>query len=352
MSVVNRRRGTSARRYPSQRAPSPGPDPSPRLRVGEGSAPGAAIMTATTRPRDAVFDEAFLRKLERLDIVARKVRAGVLRGERRSTKRGQSVEFADFRLYSPGDDLRRVDWNVYARTERAFLKLFVEEEDRTAHILLDASPSMDWGGDWGDGAAHKLTWGQRAAAALGYVALAGLDRIAVATIGPGGLRQAPVLRGTRSLFRLLDFLAESATAPEGGAVDLDGGLAAYAGRARNPGPLFLISDLLTEGGGKAGLAALAGRGHEPNVIQPLAPDELDPGHLRGELKLVDRETGVARELTVDDAALNDYRRRLTDWQADLAAHFGGRGWPYLPISTATPFEEVILNALRRGGMVK
>lgn len=310
-------------------------------------------MTSPTHPRTSVFDESFLRKLERLDIVARKVRAGVLRGERRSTKRGQSVEFADFRLYSPGDDLRRVDWNVYARTERAFLKLFVEEEDRTAHFLLDASPSMDWGGDWGDTAGHKLTWGQRAAAALAYIALAGLDRVAVAVIGAGGLRQAPVLRGTRSLFRLLDFLAEAAVAPESGGADLDGALAAYAARARNPGPLFLVSDLLVEGGGKAGLAALAGRGHEPNVIHLLAPDELDPGlALRGELKLVDRETGVARELTVDDAALNDYRRRLTDWQADLAAHCGGRGWPYLPVSTATPFEDVLLNALRRGGMVK
>jgi len=305
-------------------------------------------MTASTRARDTVFDEAFLRKLERLDIVARKVRSGVLRGERRSTKRGQSVEFADFRLYSPGDDLRRVDWNVYARTERAFLKLFVEEEDRTVHVLLDASPSMDWGDD----SAHKLTWGQRAAASLAYVALAGLDRVAVAAIGADGVRYAPVMRGTRSLFRLLDFLAESGAAPEVGATDLDGALAAYGTRARNPGPLFLVSDLLVEGGGKAGLAALAGRGHEPNIIHALAPDELDPGELRGELKLVDRETGVARELTVDDAALNDYRRRLTDWQGDLASHFGRRGWPYLPVNTATSFEDVILNALRRGGMMK
>jgi hypothetical protein len=160
------------------------------------------------------------------------------------------------------------------------------------------------------------------------------------------------MRGTRSLFRLLDFFAEATVAPEGGATDLDAALASYGMRARNPGPLFLVSDLLVAGGGKTGLAALAGRGHEPNIIHALAPDELDPGHLRGELKLVDRETGTARELTVDDAALNDYRRRLTDWQGDLASHFGGRGWPYLPANTATPFEDVILNALRRGGMVK
>ncbi len=303
-------------------------------------------MTAPARPRDAVFNEQFLRKLERLDIVARKLRAGILRGERRSTKRGQSVEFADYRLYSPGDDLRRVDWNVYARTERAFVKLFVEEEDRTVHVLLDVSPSMDWGED----SAHKLTWGRRAAAALGYIALAGLDRVAVATIGAGVERRAPTLRGTRSLFRLLDFLAESAETSAASAGDLDAGLAAYAARARNPGPLFLISDLLVTGGGKAGLAALASHGHELNIIHALAPDELDPT-LTGELKLVDRENGAARELTVDEAALTRYRRALADWQADLAAHCGGRGWPYLPISTGTPFEDVITSALRRGGMV-
>lgn len=306
-------------------------------------------MIAPPRPRDAVFDEAFLRKLERLDLVARKLRSGILRGERRSTKRGQSVEFADFRLYSPGDDLRRVDWNVYARTERAFIKLFVEEEDRTVHVLLDVSRSMDWG----EGDGHKLTWGRRAAAAIGYIALAGLDRVAVATIGGGVERRAPALRGTRSLFRLLDFLVDAAGdavgTPLDGGADLDSALAAYAARARNPGPLFLISDLLVAGGGKAGLAALAGHGHEPRIIHALAPDELDPT-LVGELKLVDRETGTARELTVDEAALTRYRRGLATWQTDLATHCAGRGWPYLPISTATPFEDVILNALRRGGM--
>lgn len=304
-------------------------------------------MTAA-RTRDTVFDEAFLRTLERLDIVARKVRSGILRGERRSTKRGQSVEFADFRLYSHGDDLRRVDWNVYARTERAFIKLFVEEEDRTIHVLLDVSPSMDWG----DGAANKLTWGRRTAAALGYIALAGLDRVAVATIG-GGVRRAPVLRGTKALFRLLDFLTQATGEPAHGPGDLDGALAAYAARARNPGPLFLISDLLVPGGGKGGLAALAGHGHEPNVIHTLTPEELDPRlAFSGELKLVDSETGAVRELTVDDEAIGRYRRGLADWQADLGAYCNGRGWPYLPVSTGTPFDAVLTSALRRGGMVR
>jgi len=295
------------------------------------------------RPRDEVFDEAFLRKLERLDLVARKLRSGTLRGERRSTKRGQSVEFADFRLYSHGDDLRRVDWNVYARTERAFIKLFVEEEDRTVHLLLDCSPSMDWGDD----SAHKLTWARRAAAALGYIALAGLDRVSLATLGDGVAGQLSGQRSTRAFFRVLDFLGSAG--PVAGAGDLDAALTAYAGRARQPGPIFLLSDLLVAGGGRAGLTALAAHGYEPNVIHILAPDELDPA-LAGELQLIDSETGATRDLTVDEAALGRYHRGLADWQRDLASFCAGRGWPYLPISTATQFEDVILNSLRRGGI--
>lgn len=148
-------------------------------------------MQSARTARDPLFDEAFLRKLEGLDIAARRLKAGVLRGERRSVKRGQSVEFADYRDYTPGDDLRRVDWHAYARFERAFLKLYHEEEDRTVHILVDDSPSMDWG----DGDRHKLTYARRAAAALGYIALAGLDRLAVGTVGAALGRRSPAYRG-------------------------------------------------------------------------------------------------------------------------------------------------------------
>src|SRR3954447_6746321 len=92
-----------------------------------------------------LFDAEFMRKLERLSLVSRKIKAGQLKGERRSLKRGQSVEFADYRNYTHGDDLRRVDWNAYARMERLFIKLYQEEEDLTVHVLIDASRSMDWG---------------------------------------------------------------------------------------------------------------------------------------------------------------------------------------------------------------
>src|SRR6478736_575012 len=150
-----------------------------------------------------LFDAEFMRKLERLSLISRKIKQGRLKGERRSPKRGQSVEFADYRNYTPGDDLRRLDWNAYARMERLFVKLYQEEEDLTVHILLDASRSMDWGDpnditltapvapvDAGSVAAapvakaaaqqsdtrdqNKLIYAKRTAAALGYIALSNL----------------------------------------------------------------------------------------------------------------------------------------------------------------------------------
>jgi uncharacterized protein (DUF58 family) len=111
-----------------------------------------------------LFDEAFLRKLERIAILSKRAAAGQLQGERRSSKRGQSVEFADFRPYSSGDDFRRIDWNAYARLERFFIKLFIEEEDLTVHLLVDTSKSMDWGNP------NKLEYAIRSAGALGYIA--------------------------------------------------------------------------------------------------------------------------------------------------------------------------------------
>src|SRR5215207_5558122 len=124
-----------------------------------------------------VFDEAFLRQLERLLLLMRSPVRGGLKGGRRSVKRGQSVEFADYRDYTLGDDLRQLDWNVYARLEKLFVKLFVEEEDVTITILIDGSASM------ASGRPEKLLFAKRAAAALGYIGLASEDRVAVSALG-------------------------------------------------------------------------------------------------------------------------------------------------------------------------
>ncbi|RPI48257.1 MAG: DUF58 domain-containing protein, partial [Chloroflexi bacterium] len=192
-----------------------------------------------------LFDEAFLRKLERLAVLSRRAMAGQMQGERRSPKRGQSVEFADFRPYAPGDDFRRIDWNAYARLERFFLKLFVEEQDLTVHLLVDTSLSMDWGEP------NKLRFALRAAGALGYVALAGLDRVTVTALGAhGGAEREerkgspgyfPPHRGKQQASALFQFLAGLEAR---GMVDLRRSLGRYAARSQQPGPLILVSDLL------------------------------------------------------------------------------------------------------------
>jgi uncharacterized protein (DUF58 family) len=291
---------------------------------------------------DDAFDEDFLRRLERLSVVARRSRPGHLRGERRSPRRGASLEFADFRAYTPGDDLRQVDWNIYARLERVLVKLYQAEEELTVHVLLDTSASMDWG------TPHKLTHARRTAAALGYLAVAGLDRTLITTISAGATRQSPLLRGKQSLSRLLDFLAEGTA---GGQTDLNGSLAAFAARGRAPGPLFLLSDLLSPGGCDAGLLALAAARYEVAVIHLLAPDEVDPP-LAGNLRLIDHETGQAREVSIDDGLLRAYRDHLAAWRASLHDQCSQRGISYLPVVTDQPFDDLILGTLRRAGLIR
>src|SRR5258708_9814602 len=132
---------------------------------------------------ERMFDEKTLRKLERLELIARRVRAGVMNGARRSNKRGTSIEFADYRDYTRGDDLRRVDWNIFARLERPFIKLLEEEEDLAVHLLIDASVSMDWP-TAGEPSQHKFTFARRVLAGLGRISASSGDQFTVNS--PGG----------------------------------------------------------------------------------------------------------------------------------------------------------------------
>jgi uncharacterized protein (DUF58 family) len=304
-----------------------------------------------------LFDEPFLRKLERLAILSRQPVAGQLQGERRSPKRGQSVEFADFRPYAPGDDFRRIDWNAYARLERFFLKLFIEEEDLTVHILVDASRSMDWGQP------NKLQYALRTAGALGYIALAGLDRVTVTALATEGARGQengrPAYwvphRGKQHAFALFQFL--SGLQAEG-AVDLQAALTRYA-QAHQAGPLILISDLLDSTPQPSdlptfqpsGLNALAARGFEVSVLHLLAPDEVNP-ELAGDLKLRDVETGAEVEITADYDLLSRYRDGLAAWREELRRFCGARGMHYVPIETSLPFEELLFAVLRSKAVLK
>lgn len=326
---------------------------------------------------DALFNADFMKKLERLSLVSRKLKAGRMKGERRSPKRGQSVEFADYRNYTHGDDLRRLDWNAYARMEKLFIKLFQEEEDLTVHLLLDASKSMDWG-DPADitltapvtpvdmearaiggvvAAApgvnthdqNKLVYAKRTAAALGYVALANLDRLSFTAFSTAGLQRYSAVRGKGHAVGLLKFIAGVRAE---GATELDLMLKQYAGQAKYPGLLFILSDFLVEGGGIEGLKALQAAGHEVNVLHILAPAEVHPElALIGDLRLKDVETGATQEVSIDGGILDLYKEKFDAWQSGIEDFCKRRGINYVQVTTDQPFEDLVLHYLRRRGIL-
>lgn len=295
---------------------------------------------------ERLFDEKTLRKLDSLMLMAHKVRAGAIKGERRSSRRGTSIEFADYRNYVRGDDLRRIDWNIFARLDRPFIKLLEDEEDLAVYLLLDASGSMDWPRG-GERARNKFLYARRVLAGLAYVALGGGDRVAVHALRQDAPARWGPLRGRGQTLSLLTWL-ESLSA--GGAVDLNAALRDMALRAPRAGLVVLLSDLLAPAGFQDGLRALQGRGHEVAVIQVLSPDEVAP-EISGDLKLIDIETGAPQDVTIDPAIRALYLQRFEAWQGEIAATCVRRGVHFAPVETSTPWEQLILSELRRRGVV-
>jgi uncharacterized protein (DUF58 family) len=295
------------------------------------------------------FDQPTLHKLEQLALVANQVRVGVLKGDRRSSKRGTAIEFADYRDYTRGDDLRRLDWNVMARLERPFIKLLEEEEDLAVHLLIDSSGSMDWpqANANSPDEANKLRYALRLAAGLGHIALTTGDQLTVTCLGSREDRRWGPFRGSGSSVRLFQFL--DATRAEG-ITDLNQSLKNYALRAKRPGLLLLISDLFSPGGFKAGLRPLLARGYEVGLIHLLSADEADPP-ASGDLKLVDVETGQETEVTLDEPTRDLYRARLQAWQAETASYCAARAVHYIPVTTALPWDKLVLQTLRGRGVV-
>lgn len=307
-----------------------------------------------------LFDPQFLHKLDALALAVRRRRAGQFRGDHRSPRHGASVEFADYRDYVRGDDLRRVDWNIYARLERPFVKLFEEEEDLSVHLLLDGSRSMDWDGDLDRAErpeaspppTNKWLYARRTAAALGYVALAGGDRLQATVLQhdlPTEQERFGPTRGKGQTLGLLRFLAgQEARGP----TDLNDALRTYSlgSRATRPGLAILISDLFSPTGYEDGLSALLARRHQVLVIHTLAPQEVDPP-LSGALELVDVESGHGQPVTVDAGARALYRSRVAAWQDQIQSWCVQRRASYVPITTDIPFDELILYHLRRHGLL-
>ena len=295
---------------------------------------GQSPITLKTK----LIDTELMKKIERLSVASKKLFPGTIKGKRRSPKRGSSVEFADYRDYQLGDDFRFVDWNIYARLNKLFLKTFVEEENIFIHVLLDVSPSMTFG------MPSKLDYGKRLAAVLGYAGLVGLDMVTVTTFAEDLTGQLRPVRGKDQVFILLNFLESAQPSQQ---TQMDMCFKRYAFTMTHPGVAIVISDFLVPRASyQEGLKALIYRNFDVNVIHILSEEELHPT-LSGELKLQDAETGETREVTVTDRMLAGYKRRLDNFCQDLYQFCTKSNVTYLRISTDLPFEDLVLRTLRR-----
>jgi uncharacterized protein (DUF58 family) len=305
----------------------------------------------------ALLSPELLRRLEQFQLLAARRSKSAAKGERRSKARGQSVEFADFRSYVAGDDFRYLDWNLYGRLDKLFLKLYEEERELPVRIFLDASESMTFG------APPKFDFARQVAAAVGYVALCGFDRVTVQVIpdlepaapnanaaalsaemaARGGLR---AVRGRKSS---LEFFQNLSQVTARGPADLNEGLRRGALAARQTGLAVVLSDFLDPAGYERGLNALVGRGFQVNAIQILAPEELNPGSY-GDLRLVDCETGAVQEVTFGKYRLKAYQQTVQNFCQRLREYCRTRGMSFYSVSSAMPLEQLLLNQLRQAEM--
>jgi uncharacterized protein (DUF58 family) len=278
--------------------------------------------------------------------LSRKVLLGKLQGERRSKKRGQSVEFADYRQYVAGDDLRFIDWNLYARLDRLFLRLFLEEEDLSVSVVMDVSQSMDYGEP------HKLLYATKLAAALGYIGLARYNRVSVFCFADTVTGQLMNLRGRRPVPQLLEFLGRQQPLAQ-----QPGNLAAACRRfallQRSKGIVVLISDFLDKGDLADALRYLTGDRYDAYAIQVLSPQEIDPqqGDIVGDLRLRDVEDGDIAEVTVTQPLIRRYQTNLEAWCHHLRDQCLKRNIAYLFSDTSVPFDTLVLRYLRERGLL-
>jgi len=286
-------------------------------------------------------------QLQRLELVTRKVFRGRMKGERRSKRKGESVEFADFRNYVPGDDLRRLDWNLYARLDKLILKLFLEEEDLHFYTLIDTSLSMSFGEP------TKLDYAKQLAAALGFIGMVRGDRVVIETLGQPLRERSPVLRGRKSVWRMLEQLEEinpEETSPEN-STSLAEGVKRFCLRNAGKGVVVLISDLMDKAGYESALKYLMAQRVDVYVIQVLSQEEIDPD-VAGDLRLVDCEDADVAEISVSAPLLARYKRTLAEFTAGAQEFCSRRGMNYLLANNQTPVKDLMTGYMRRRGLVR
>jgi uncharacterized protein (DUF58 family) len=289
-----------------------------------------------------LLDSQFLARLEQLELVSRKIFLGKMKGERRSKRKGQSVEFADYRNYVIGDDLRFLDWNLFARLDRLFIRLFMEEEDLHFYVLLDNSLSMDFGSP------SKLHYAKQIAAALGFIGLVNMDRVVIEAFNNRLTQSMPAARGRHSLWRVMKFLQEIEPA---GPSNLKQALRAFSLKCSGKGIVVVLSDFMDKDGYEDALRYLVARQLDIYVIQILSQEEIEP-EIVGDLKLVDVEDQDVAEITVSAPLLKRYKQNLAAYRAGLHEFCNRRGISCLFTSNQVPFDRLVLTYLRQRGLVK
>lgn len=289
----------------------------------------------------------FMQSLDRLDVLSRKILSGKLLGDRRSKQRGQSVEFADYRPYVSGDDLRFIDWNLYARLDKLFLRLFMEEQDLSVSIAIDLSPSMRYGQP------DKSRYARQLAAALGYIGLVNYNRVNLYAFTGDQVEVRTGLRGRQPIKLMLQFLATTLAKPMAGAAPL----ASFTRRLAlaNPGKgiIILVSDFMDKGDLAQAFKPLASSRWDVHAIHLLSPQELDPtqGQLTGDMRLEDMEDGQLTEITMSPELLKRYHTNLEAYCQHVRQSCLGRAMSYSMADTKIPFETLVLEHLRQRGLL-
>ncbi|QDG54125.1 DUF58 domain-containing protein [Persicimonas caeni] len=288
------------------------------------------------------FDDEFLKKLEYLYIISKKIVAGKNQAERKTRIVGSGIEFADHRSYSPGDDFRGLDWKVYARTEKLFLRLFEEEEDLYIYFLLDCSRSMLLGEP------TKWDYAKKVAAALGYIGLSNLDRVSIIPFSSKLDGRLPPSRGKAQIYKIFDFLRNLEA---GEHTSLEDAFSTFVAQNKRRGIAVVLSDFYDPRGFEEGLNKLRYHKFEPIVVHVYDERELNPT-VQGELQLVDVETGDVREITLTPEVVKEYRQAFYEFSEELEEYCTKKQVLYFRTPIQEPFDELILRIFRAGGFIK
>ena len=285
-----------------------------------------------------LFSDDFLKKLEKLAFISKKIPNGNSPGAQKAYRKGSSLEFSDYRAYSNGDDIRNIDWSVWLRLGQFFVKLYSADLDRTISIIIDTSESM------GTGNPDKLTFSIQAAASLGYIGLKNQDRVSVISIGETVLDYMKPSRGEGRTISLFNFLSSLKVS---GKTNLAKSLKVFSNKVSSNGIAILLSDLFDYEGFKEGLYHLIYNRVDIIVLHILSEEDLVPD-FSGPIRLIDSETGAALNLTMDREAIEAYKNGLSEYFLDVEKLCMKNRVEYIRVSSSTPFEDLILKYMRQG----